>query len=98
MASSYRYFVVPANAGTHNPGRWLLRKVATTPPEREAAVYGSRRGGRDDIRSRVGRRLGRHQKLGPPHPLEVRGVEAAGDDEHRAGHGPDIRYFAEHNE
>src|SRR4030081_3193051 len=50
-------------------------------------------------RSGVGRRLGRQrQKLTPPDTLAVRGVETAGDDEYSAGHGPDIRQFAEDQE
>jgi len=35
--------VVPANAGTHNPGRWLWRTVSATVPKRDDTAYGSRR-------------------------------------------------------
>jgi hypothetical protein len=35
-------FVVPANAGTHNPWRWLLLKASTPMPERDDTAYGSR--------------------------------------------------------
>ena len=35
--------VVPANAGTHNPGRQLLPKASASVPERWAAVHGSPR-------------------------------------------------------
>src|ERR1700687_2824360 len=49
--------------------------------------------------SRVGRQLGlQHRKLRPPDTLAVRGIETAGDDEYSAGHGPDIRQFAEDHE
>src|ERR1700722_8135512 len=52
-----------------------------------------------DERSRVRRQLAaqRHQ-LQAPDPLAMRRIEAAGDDEYRAGHGPDIRQFAENQE
>ena len=63
--------VVPANAGTHNPGRLLLRKVVCILPERDAAAYGPRRppGDRGCSSPRV--YLPAHHRRGVAHRLQL---------------------------
>src|SRR5664279_1038793 len=46
-------------------------------------------------KSGVGRTLGDNSEFQPAHPFTMRRVEAAGDDEDRADHGPDVGQFAE---
>src|SRR3982074_3585166 len=75
------------------PGVARTRQSGTGPSARSQSA------GHSSGRSGVGRRLSRQrQKLRPPDTLAVRGVETAGDNEYGAGHGPDVRHFAEDEE
>ena len=81
QSEQHTQHVVPANAGTHNPGRSLRRKASANVPKRNGTAYGSPRSrGRLVETCRLSRRLRGFEQAPPPQQrVRLRLAAAEGD-------------------